>query len=211
MTIEKIETPTGSVIHTQIIRGTVISINTRTEFTTKRDSDTYIGNGKMLPGQVYNEASTVRDIWLRTDDAKEMKLPFGGLGLAMRDGHSVAFIYAKDHKGEPRCLASKNFTTGESIVSTENSVRIAGESVSNPPKLPMGAWVQVPTMLVVSYFATLIETKGGFSFGVFFFSIVCCLFVMATLSVIRHNSRNKRAGGEAAEILRGRVEALPAP
>ena len=211
MTIQKIETPTGSVLHTLSIRGTVISVATRTEFTTVRDRDTHLGNGKMLPGQVYNEASTVRDIWLKTDDGKEMKLPFGGLGLAMRDGHAVAFIYAKDSKGEPRCLASKNFTTGECIVSTENASRIAGEAVSKPPKLPMGAAVQIPTMLVISYFAAIMEGNGRFSVGGFIFSICVSLFVMALLSVYRQNSRNKRAGGEAAEILRDRLQVLPAP
>ena len=211
MTIQKIETPTGSVLHTQIIRGTVISVDTRTEFTTVRDRDTHLGNGKMLPGQVYNEASTVRDIWLKTENGKEMKLPFGGLGLAMRQGHAVAFIYANDGKGEPRCLASKNLTTGESIVSTENASRLAGEAVSKPPKLPMGAAVQIPNMLVISYFAALMEGNGRFSVGAFTFSVCVCLFVMAGLSVARQSGRNKRAGGEAAEILRGRLEALPAP
>lgn len=211
MTIQKVETPTGSVLHTQIIRGTVISVATRTEFTTVRDRDTHLGNGKMLPGQVYNEATTVRDIWLKTDDGRDLKLPFGGLGLAMRDGHAVAFIYAKDSKGEPRCLASKNFATGESIVSTENAARIAGEAVSKPPKLPMGAAVQIPTMLTISYFAALMEGNGRFSVGGFTYSVCVCLFVMAGLSVARQSGRNKRAGGEAAEILRGRLEALPAP
>jgi len=213
MTIQKVETPTGSVLHTQIIRGTVISVATRTEFTTVRDRDTHLGNGKMLPGQVYNEATTVRDIWLKTDDGRDLKLPFGGLGLAMRDGHAVAFIYAKDSKGEPRCLAAKNFATGESIVSTENAARIAGEAVSKPPKLPMGAAVQIPTMLAISYFAALMEGNGRFSVGAFTFCVcVCvCLFVMAVLSVARQSGRNKRAGGEAAEILRGRLETLPAP
>lgn len=211
MSIQKIETPTGSVLHTQVIRGTVISVATRTEFTTVRDRDTHLGNGKMLPGQVYNEANTVRDIWLKTDDGRDMKLPFGGLGLAMRDGHAVAFIYANDSKGEPRCLASKNFATGESIVSTENASRIAGEAVSKPPKLPMGAAVQIPTMLVISYFAAIMEGNGRFSVGAFAFSVFVCLFVMAGLSVFRQNGRNKRAGGEAAVILRERLEALPAP
>lgn len=211
MSIQKIETPTGSVLHTQIIRGIVISVATRTEFTTVRDRDTHLGNGKMLPGQVYNEATTVRDIWLKSDDGKKLKLPFGGLGLPMREGHAVAFIYAKDTKGEPRCLASRNFATGESRVSAENASRIAGEAVSSPPKLPMGAAVQIPSMLAISYFAALMEGNGRFSVGGFTISVVVCLFVMAGLSVVRQNGRNKRAGGEAAEILRGRLEALPAP
>lgn len=211
MSIQKIETPTGSVLHTQIIRGTVISVATRTEFTTVRDRDTHLGNGKMLPGQVYNEANTVRDIWLETDDGRDMKLPFGGLGLAMRDGHAVAFIYANDSKEEPRCLAAKNFATGESIVSTKNAARIAGEAVRKPPKLPMGAAVQIPAMVAISYFAADIEGNGRFSVGAFTFSVFVCLFVMAGLSVHRQNSRNMRAGGEAAEILRGRLESLPAP
>lgn len=211
MSTQKIETPTGSVLLTQVIRGTVISVATRTEFTTVRDPDTHLANGRMVPGQVYNEATTVRDIWLKTDDGREMKLPFGGLGLAMRDGHAVAFIYANDSKGEPSCLASKNFATGESIVSTANAARIAGQAVSKPPKLSMGAWVQIPTMLVISYVAALIEGDGWFSVGGFFVSVFVCLFLMAWLSLFRQGKRNKRAGAEAAEVLRSRLEALPAP
>lgn len=211
MTIHKIETPTGSVLHTQIIRGTVISVATRTEFTTVRDRDTHLGNGKMLPGQVYNEATTVRDIWLKTEDGKETKLPFGGLGLAMRDGHAVAFIYAKDGTGEPRCLASKNFTTGESIVSTDNTVRMAGETASRPPKVSLGAWVQIPTICVISYFIALMDRPGRFAWGVFFACILAGLCVMGVIWLIRVNARNKQAGAEAVDILRGRLETLPAP
>lgn len=108
-------------------------------------------------------------------------------------------------------MDSKNPTTGESIVSTEDAVRMAGEAVSKPPKLPMGAAVQIPTMLVISYFAALMEGNGRFSVGGFTISVFVCLFVMAGLSVFRQNGRNKRAGDEAAAIIRGRMETLAAP
>lgn len=210
MTSQPIDTPEGTVIPTHMIYGTVISVSTRTEFTTVRDRDTHLGNGKMLPGQVYNEASTVDDVWLKTDDGKEMKLPFQPLGLAMRDGHSVAFIVSKNDKGEAKCLGAKNFTTGEIQTSTANAKHMASQAVSKPPKLPMGPAVQVPTMLAISFFAAIAEGRG-FGVGYFIASIFFCLMGMAFLSVLRHSSRSDRVAAEAKEILLTRLNTLQAP
>ncbi|MDO9505855.1 hypothetical protein, partial [Hydrogenophaga sp.] len=66
-----IRTSNGTTIAAFSVGGTVMSAEIRTEFSTVRDRDTHIGNGKMLPGQVYNEASTVQDVWIRTEDGKE--------------------------------------------------------------------------------------------------------------------------------------------
>lgn len=208
MNFESIETPTGSVLQTQTIRGTVISVATRQEFTTKRDPDMHHHTGKITPGQVYNEASTVRDIWLKTEDGSEMKLPYSGLGLALREGHAIAFVQAKDHHGAPWCLGAKNFTTGEIKVSEKNTVGIAGDEASKPPKLPFGAAVQVPVLLIVSLIGAFIEGNGGFAMRGFIIVAFWALIAMMVVSVMRQQARNKRAGCEAAATLRSRLDRL---
>jgi len=186
-----------------------MSADIRTEFRTVRDRDTHLGNGKMLPGQVYNEASTVQDVWIKTDDGKEMKLPFEPLGLAMREGHAVSFICSKTDKGTHKCLGARNFSTGEIQASTESAKVMAGQAVSHPPKLPLSAWwVQMPALFFAAVVVAIIEA-GNYWVMYFIFTLFWGGMGLLVIQIWRTHNRDTAAGQEAFEILRHRLDEMP--
>ncbi|MDP2976794.1 MAG: hypothetical protein Q8N45_11365, partial [Anaerolineales bacterium] len=60
----------------------------------------------------------------------------------------------------------------------------------------------------ISYFIALMDRPGRFAWGVFFACILAGLCVMGAIWLIRVNARNKQAGAEAVDILRGRLQSL---
>jgi hypothetical protein len=124
--------PAGPALSTSVLSGTVISAGQHTEYSTVREADVQLGNGRVQPGQVYTEAQNVADVWLRLDTGKEMKLPFQPLGLAMREGHAVSFVFGLD-KTKPRCIGARNFTTDEVKTSEVNAIKVAASELAQTP------------------------------------------------------------------------------
>lgn len=206
-----LRTSNGATIDAFSVSGTVMSAETRTEFSTVRDRDTHIGNGKMLPGQVYNEASTVQDVWIRTEDGKEMKLAFQPLGLAMRAGHAVVFMCGKDDKGQTWCLGARNLATGEIKTSTSFAKKMAGDSgAKGAPKLPFSAWwIQLPALLFAAVVFSNME--GGRYWMTYFLSTVFWGGIgLLAIHIWRLSKRADTVGKEVINLVRERLEALPA-
>lgn len=91
-------------------------------------------------------------MWLRLHSGKEVKLSFQPLGLAMREGHAVTFIFGVD-KTKPRCIGTRNFTTDEVKISEANACKVAAsELAKTPSKL---SFKQLLTMGVMSVLGAL--------------------------------------------------------
>ena len=95
-----------------VVRGTVLSAQTRTTFETKQMPAYAVGT-RVEPGEIYMEAVDVKEFWLQRADGKEAFIKAEEVSVNARAGHRMAVATVKDVKGEQRVMALANLSTGE--------------------------------------------------------------------------------------------------
>lgn len=95
-----------------VVRGTVLSSQTRTTFETKQMPAYAVGT-RMEPGEIYMEAVDVKEFWLQRDDGKEEFFKSEHVSVNARAGHRLAVATIKDPKGVPAVMGLANLSTGE--------------------------------------------------------------------------------------------------
>lgn len=95
-----------------LVRGTVLSAQSRTSFETKQ-MPAYAVGSRIEPGEIYMEAVDTKEFWLQGDDGREQMIKAEGLAVNARAGHRLAVAMIPDVKGDPSVLAMANLNTGE--------------------------------------------------------------------------------------------------
>ncbi len=151
-----IKTKNGSAIELSVLEGTVISAGSHTKWTTHHESATVVGK-TVVPGQVYNVAHNVQDIWLNLPDGKEQKMPFASALVDSREGHGLVLLHARDRHGKSRCIAGWNRTTGEIRKSADAAEYLYYGVDAKRPKSWFGFWA----MFAIGMFLTLLYTSSS--------------------------------------------------
>lgn len=151
-----IKTKNGATIELSVLEGTVISAGSHTKWTTHHESATVVGKA-VVPGQVYNVAHNVQDIWLNLPDGKEQKMPFASALVDSREGHGLVLLHARDRGGKSRCIAGWNRTTGEIRKSADAAEYLYYGVDAKRPKSWFGFWA----MFAIGMFLTLLYTLSS--------------------------------------------------
>lgn len=151
-----IKTKNGAAIELSVLEGTVISAGSHTKWTTHHESATVVGK-TVVPGQVYNVAHNVQDIWLNLPDGKEQKMPFASALVDSREGHGLVLLHARDRQGKSRCIAGWNRTTGEIRKSADAAAYLYYGVDAKRPKSWFGFWA----MFAIGMFLTLLYTLSS--------------------------------------------------
>lgn len=123
-------------------------------------SSSHIESTRNLYGNVAQVRSVTeqrQNIWLKTDEDAEVRLPVGGIAIPLRTGHRLqAFFAARTGAESGTLVAVKNLTTGE-VFETANRY----QPLPNPGffKLPLTSTLGAG---VIAFLVTAGFVTGGF-------------------------------------------------
>ncbi len=202
-----ISTENGTHIPVSYLEGTVVSAATRTEFTT-RQTRTVVQGTKVTPGQVYNEASQVDDVWLQLDNGKEAKLPFQTSLVDVLAGHRVIYAYGTKSDNTKVQLGARNFNTEEVRTSQRNCTAMAADPAAKSKKPAVGFWATTPLAYLGGM--AMNDFSSYMRWNFFLAGAFWTLVVLAVIAVYRRSRLASAQGSAARDILKSHLQSLPA-